>query len=435
MAGHSDPGLDTLALHAGARPDPTTGARAVPLHLSTSFALGNSERAAALFQLERSGYTDALAGNPTTAALEQRMAALEGGIAAVATASGQAALHLAIATLMGAGGHIVASGAICAGSYSLLRHTLPRFGITTDFVDPGDLDAWRAAIRPGTRLLLGEMVGNPGLHVLDVPAVADIAHAAGLPLLVDNTLATPCLAHPLALGADLVWHSAGFLCGHGTATGGVLVDGGSLDWEKSGRFRGLTTPCDGLHGMVFAEESTVGAFTLRARSEGLRDFGACISPHAAWLMLQGLQTLPLRMARHLDNAEKIVHFLHEHPLAARVGHPLLPAHPSHATANRLLEHGARGAGGVFGLDLKGTPVQVRAFLDALQLFSQAAGVGDSRSLAIHPASTTHWRLDDAARAAAGVGPATLRLSVGLEDPDDLLADLKSALRAAEKAGS
>ena len=436
MPGYADPGFDTLAVHAGARPDPATGARAVPIHLSTSFVFDSSDHAAQLFNMERAGHVYSRISNPTNAVLEQRVAALEGGIGAIATASGQAALHLAIVTLMGAGGHIVASSALYGGSQNLLHYTLRRFGIETSFVRPGDLDGWRAAIRPNTRLLLGETLGNPGLEVLDIPAVAQIAHAAGVPLLVDSTFTTPYLLKPLEHGADLVYHSATkFLSGHGTVIGGVLVDGGSFDWDRSGRFPELTTPYEGFHGMVFAEESTVGAFLLRARREGLRDFGAALSPHSAWLILQGIETLPLRMERHIANTEQVVRFLAEHPFVARVGHPLLASHPSHALAERLLRHGARGAGSVFSFDLKGSRAQGRVFIDTLKLFSHLANVGDCRSLVIHPASTTHFRMNDEALAAAGIGPGTIRLSIGLEDPRDLIDDLKRALKAAEKAGA
>ena len=436
MPGYADPGFDTLAIHAGARPDPATGARAVPIHLSTSFVFDSSDHAAQLFNMERAGHVYSRISNPTNAVLEQRVAALEGGIGAIATASGQAALHLAIVTLMGAGGHIVASSALYGGSQNLLHYTLRRFGIDTTFVRPGDPDGWRAAIRPNTRLLLGETLGNPGLEVLDIPAVAQIAHDAGVPLLVDSTFTTPYLLKPLAHGADLVYHSATkFLSGHGTVIGGVLVDGGSFDWERSGRFPELTTPYDGFHGMVFSEESTVGAFLLRARREGLRDFGAALSPHSAWLILQGIETLPLRMERHIANTEQVVRFLAEHPFVARVGHPLLESHPSHALAQRLLKHGARGAGSVFSFDIKGSRAQGKAFIDTLKLFSHLANVGDCRSLVIHPASTTHFRMNDEALAAAGIGPGTIRLSIGLEDPRDLIDDLKRALKAAEKAGA
>jgi O-acetylhomoserine (thiol)-lyase len=429
------PGFDTLALHAGAVPDPGTGARATPLHLSTSFVFENSEHAASLFNMERAGHVYSRLSNPTTAVFEERMAALEGGIGAVATASGQAALHLAICTLMGAGGHVVASTALYGGSHNLLHYTLRRFGIATTFVNPRDLDAWRTAIRPETRLLFGESLGNPGLDVLDIPAVSAIAHDAGLPLLVDATFATPYLQRPAELGADLVYHSATkFLCGHGTVVGGVLVDAGSFDWDaahaKSGRFATLCEPYDGFHGMVFSEESTVGAFLLRARREGLRDFGACMSPHTAWLMLQGLETLPLRMQRHVANAQAVAEFLAGHEMVDKVGHPGLPAHPDHALAQKLLP---RGAGAVFSFDLKGSREQGRAFIEALKLFSHLANVGDSKSLVIHPASTTHFRMDDAALRSAGIGPGTIRLSVGLEDPADLIDDLKRALKVAAKS--
>ena len=436
MSGYADPHFDTLALHAGAIPDPATGARAVPIHLTTSFVFESSDHAAALFNLERAGHVYSRISNPTNAVLEQRVAALEGGIGAIATASGQAALHLAVATLMGAGSHIVASTALYGGSQNLLHYTLRRFGIETTFVQPGDIDGWRQAIRPNTRLLFGETVGNPGLDVLDIPTVAEIAHAAGVPLLVDSTLTSPYLIQPLALGADLVYHSATkFLSGHGTVIGGVLVDGGSFDWEASGQFPELTLAYEGFHGMVFSEESTVGAFLLRARREGLRDFGACMSPHTAWLILQGIETLPLRMERHMANTEKVVQFLASHPLVSRVGHPLLETHPSHGLAQRLLRFGPRGAGSVFSFDILGSRAQGRAFIEALKIFSHLANVGDCRSLVIHPASTTHFRMSDEALAGAGIGPGTIRLSIGLEDPDDLIDDLKRALRVAEKAGA
>ena len=440
MPGYSDPRFDTLALHAGAAPDPATGARAVPIHLTTSFVFDSTDHAAALFNLERAGHVYSRISNPTNAVFEQRMAALEGGIGAISTASGQAALHLSIATLMGAGGHIVASTALYGGSHNLLHYTLSRFGIETTFVAPGDLDAWRSAIRPNTRLLFGETVGNPGLDVLDIGAIAQMGREARVPLLVDATLSTPYLIQPLSLGADLVYHSATkFLSGHGTVIGGVVVDGGSFDWDAARdaagtpKFPELSAAYEGFHDMVFSEESTVGAFLLRARREGLRDFGACMSPHTAWLILQGIETLPLRMERHLTNTEKVVAFLAAHPLVSRVGHPLLESHPSHALAQRLFKGGARGAGSVFSFDIRGSRAQGRAFIEALQIFSHLANVGDSRSLVIHPASTTHFRMSDEALAAGGIGPGTIRLSIGLEDPDDLIDDLQRALKAAEKA--
>jgi O-acetylhomoserine (thiol)-lyase len=429
MAGPSDPGFDTLALHAGAAPDPATGARAVPIHLTTSFVFDSSEHAASLFNMERSGHVYSRISNPTNAVLEERVAALEGGAGAIATASGQAALHLAVATLAGAGSHLVASSALYGGSHNLLAYTLARFGIETTFVKPGDIDGWRTAIRPDTKLLFGETLGNPGLDVLNIPTVSAIAHDAGLPLLVDSTFTTPWLMKPFEHGADLVIHSATkFLSGHGTVVGGVLVDSGAFDWAASGRFPELTAPYAGFHGMVFDEESTVGGFLLRARREGLRDFGACMSPHTAWLILQGIETLPLRMARHVENTRKVVAFLAAHPLVAHVGYPELEDHPSHTLAQKLLP---RGCGSVFSFDMKGSRAQGRAFIEALRIFSHLANVGDCRSLVIHPASTTHFRMDDAALAAAGITPGTIRLSIGLEAADDLIEDLKRAFKVAQ----
>ena len=433
MPGYSDPGFDTLSLHAGAAPDPTTGARAVPIHLSTSFVFESAEHAASLFNLERAGHVYSRISNPTNAVLEQRVSALEGGIGALTTASGQAALHLAIATFMDAGSHIVASSALYGGSHNLLHYTLSRFGIETTFVHPGDVDAWRAAVRPNTKLFFGETVGNPGMDVLDIPTISALAHDNDVPLMVDATLTPPWLMKPLDHGADLVMHSATkFLSGHGTVIGGVLVDGGTFDWAASPKFDNLSAAYHGFHDMVFSDESTVGAFLLRARREGLRDFGACMSPHSAWLILQGIETLGLRMQRHMQNTEAVVAFLATHPMVERVGHPILESHPSHAMAKKLLP---RGAGSVFSFDIKGSREQGQAFVETLKVFSHLANVGDCRSLVIQPASTTHFRMDAAALKQAGISPGTIRLSIGLEDADDLIDDLKRALRAAEKVGA
>lgn len=430
MSGPKYPGFDTLTLHAGQRPDPATGARAVPIYASTSFCFEDSEHAASLFNMERAGHVYSRISNPTVAVLEERIAALEKGVGAIATASGQAALHLAIVTLMGAGSHIVASRALYGGSHNLLAFTLKRFGIDTSFVDPRSLDAWRAAIRPNTRLLFGETLGNPGLDVLDIPNVASLAHEHGLPLLVDSTFTTPYLMQPFELGADLVYHSATkFLGGHGVAIGGLLVDGGTFDWAASGRFPTMTEPYEGFHGMNFAEESTVAPFLLRARREGLRDFGACMSPHTAFLILQGLETLPLRMQRHVANARKVVAFLAAQPNVERVAYPELPTHPDRALAERLLP---RGCGAVFSFDLKGSRAAGRRFVESLKVFSHLANVGDAKSLVIHPATTTHFRVPDDELAAAGITQGTIRLSIGLEDPDDLIDDLARALKAAAK---
>jgi O-acetylhomoserine (thiol)-lyase len=420
--------FDTLTLHAGARPDPATGARATPIYQTTSFVFADTDHAAALFNMERPGHVYSRISNPTNAVLEERIAALEGGVGAIATASGQAALHLAVATLMGAGGHIVAARALYGGSHNLLAYTLPRFGIDTTFVDPRDPDAFRRSIGARTRLVFGETLGNPGLDVLDVPAVARVAHEAGLPLLVDSTFTTPWLMRPFDLGADLLFHSATkFLGGHGVAIGGLLVDGGRFDWRASGLFPELTEPYAGFHGMDFSAESTVAPFLLRARREGLRDFGACMSPTTAFHLLQGIETLPLRMERHVANARRIAEYLAGHETVERVAYPGLPGHPDHELARRLLP---RGCGAVMSFDVKGGREAGRRFIEALRVFSHLANVGDARSLVIHPATTTHFRMDDAALAAAGIGPGTVRLSIGLEHPDDLLEDLGRALRAA-----
>ena len=425
--------FDTLSLHAGSRPDPATGARATPIYQSVSFVFPDSDHAAALFNMERAGHVYSRISNPTCAVLEERIAALEGGVGAIATASGQAALHLAIATLLGAGAHIVASRALYGGSHNLLDYTLPRFGITTTFVDPRDVDAWRGAIRPETRLLFGETLGNPGLDVLDIPRIATLAHEHGLPLLVDSTFTTPWLLRPFEHGADLVFHSATkFLSGHGVVIGGVLVDSGAFDWDapkSRGRFPTLTEPYHGFHDMVFSEESTTAAFLLRARREGIRDFGACMAPATAWQILQGIETLPVRMQRHVDNTRRIVAFLSGQPMVGAIGYPELAQHPDHALAQRLLP---RGCGAVFSFDLRATREQGRRFIESLRLFSHLANVGDAKSLVIHPASTTHFRMsaDDLAR--AGIGEGTIRLSIGLEDPDDLIEDLSRALYAAGK---
>jgi len=422
--------FDTLTVHAGHAPDAATGARAVPIYQTTSYVFPGVDEAAALFNLARAGHIYSRISNPTVAVLEERLAALEGGVGAVCTASGQAALHLAVATLMGAGGHIVSSASIYGGSHNLFAHTLPRFGIETTFVDVRDADAFAAAIRPETRLVFAEILGNPGLEVLDVPAIAEVAHAHGLPLLVDNTFATPWLCRPIEHGADIVMHSATkFLGGHGVAIGGALIDGGRFDWESSGKFPTLTEPYAGYHGLDFADEFGPEAFVMRARVEGLRDFGACMSPTTAFHLIQGVETLPLRMARHVENAQRVAAFLEGHEGVAWVAYPGLESHPDHALAKRLLP---RGAGAILSFGIRGGREAGRRFIEALGLFSHLANVGDARSLVIHPASTTHQQMDAAALAAAGVGEDLVRLSIGIEDAEDLIADLDRALKAAAR---
>ena len=424
---------DTLSLHAGQKPDPATGARAVPIYQTTSYVFDDTEQAASLFNLERAGHIYTRISNPTVAVLEERIAALEGGVGAVCTASGQAALHLAVATLMDAGGHIVSSASIYGGSHNLFTHTLPRFGIETTFVDPRDTDGFRRAIRAETRLVFGETLGNPGLEIMDMPAVAAVAHEAGIPLMIDSTFATPCLCRPIEHGCDIVMHSATkFLGGHGVAIGGVIVDAGAFDWEASGKFPTLTEPYLGYHGIDFAEEFGPAAFIARARAEGLRDFGACMSPTNAFHILQGVESLPVRMARHVENARRIVAFLDGHDAVSWVSYPELPSHPDHERAKTLLPD---GSGAIFCFGVKGGREAGRAFIEAVELLSHLANVGDAKSLVIHPASTTHQQMDADALEAAGVGEDMVRLSIGLEDPDDLIADLERGLRAAARAAA
>src|SRR5262245_53584757 len=421
--------LDSLSLHAGQEPDPITGARAVPIYQTTSYVFRDTDHAAALFNLERPGHLYSRISNPTVAVLEERIAALEGGVGAVCTASGQAALHLAIATLMDAGSHIVASASIYGGSVNLLKLTLPRFGISTSFVNPRDHEALRRAIRPETRLMFAETLGNPNLEVLDIARVSAIAHEAGLPLLIDSTFSTPCLNRPFEHGADLVMHSATkWLGGHGIAIGGVIVDSGRFDWEKSGKFPQLTAPYAGFHNMDFEEESGTRAFLLRARREGLRDFGACMAPMTAFQILQGIETLHLRMPRHVENTRKIVAFLSSRPEVEKVLYPENPDHPDHALAKKLLP---KGCGAVFSFDIKGGREAGKRFIESLRVFSHLANVGDAKSLVIHPATTTHYRVPDEDLKKSGIGPGTVRLSIGLEDADDLVGDLERALKASK----
>jgi O-acetylhomoserine (thiol)-lyase len=424
------PAFETLSLHAGQQPDPVTGARAVPIYQTTSYVFEDTDHAAALFNLERAGHIYTRISNPTTAVLEERLAALESGVGAVCTASGQAALHLAVATLLNAGDHIVASSSLYGGTINLLAHTLPRFGITTSFVKPRDLDAFRSAITPQTRLVIGETIGNPGLEVLDIPKVAAIAHAAGVPLLVDNTFATPFLSRPLELGADIVMHSVTkWLGGHGVAIGGAIIDGGRFDWRASAKFPQLTEPYAGYHGMVFDEQFGPAAFIMRARTEGLRDFGACLSPTNAFHLLQGVETLHVRMERHVANTAAVLDFLKENKAVDWVLHPSLETHPDHALAKALLP---RGAGSIVSFGIKGGRPAGRKFIESVRLISHLANVGDAKTLVIHPASTTHQQMDANQLKAAGVGEELVRLSVGIEAAADIIDDLGQALRASQK---
>jgi O-acetylhomoserine (thiol)-lyase len=409
-----------------------TGARAVPIHQTTSYVFDSTDQAASLFNLERPGYVYSRISNPTVAVLEERLAALEGGVGAVCTASGMAAMHVGIATLLGAGDHIVASASLYGGTMNLLSHTLPRFGITTTFVKPRDIDGFRTACQANTRLIIGETIGNPGLEVFDIPAVADIAHEAAVPLLIDSTFATPYLCRPLELGADLVMHSlTKWIGGHGIAIGGALIDGGRFDWERSGKYPTLTEPVAGYQGIVFTEQFGPAAFVMRARTEGLRQFGACLSPMNAFHLLQGIETLSLRVERHMHNTAAVLEFLQNDGGVAWVLHPSLPSHPDHELARRLLP---RGAGAMISFGIKGGRDAGAKFIEALRLVSHLANVGDAKTLVIHPATTTHQQMSPAQLAAAGIGEDMVRLSVGIESVDDIIVDLAQALRAAMKKG-
>ena len=431
MSGPKYLGFDTLSLHAGQQPDPVTGSRAVPVYQTVSFVFTDSDQAASRFDIARSGHVYSRISNPTVAVLEERLASLEKGVGAVATASGMAAIHLAVATLAGSGSHIVASRSLYGGTHNLFSYTLPRFAIETTFVDPRDDNAFRAAIRENTMMIYAETIGNPRCEVLDVPKIAALAHEHGLPLILDSTLTTPYLMQPIELGADIVVHSlTKFIGGHGIAMGGAVVDGGRFEWEQNAeRFATLCEPYDGFHGLNFVEEFGPSAFIIRARREGLRDFGAVMSPSTALHLLQGLETLPLRMARHVENAQTVAAFLSEHEAVSQVTHPALPDHPDHELAQRLMP---RGAGAVFSFDIRGGREAGRKLIENLKLFPHLANVGDAKSLVIHPASTTHSRMDDEALCAAGISESLVRLSVGLEDPSDLIDDLTRALYQSQK---
>ena len=423
-------GDDTLALHAGQHPDSDFGARATPIYQTASYVFKDADHAASLFNIERTGHVYSRLTNPTNAVLEERISALEGGVGAIATASGQAATHLGIATLMGVGSHIVSSQSIYGGTHNLMAYTLPRFGIETTFVDPRNPDAFLDAIQPNTRLVFGETLGNPGMEVLDIPVIAEIAHSHGIPLMVDSTFATPMLAKPFDMGADIIVHSATkFLSGHGVIIGGLLVDSGAFDWEGSGKFPTLTEPYEGFHDLDFVEEFGPVAYITRARKEGARDFGAAMAPMTAFLVLQGMETLGIRMARHVENAVKLADFLESHEAIEWVRYPGLSSHPDYELAQRLLP---RGAGSIFSFGVKGGRPSGQRFIESVEIASHLANVGDAKTLVIHPASTTHHRMDASALEAAGISEGLVRISVGLESVDDLIDDLSQALRASQK---
>ncbi|MGW2037102.1 bifunctional o-acetylhomoserine/o-acetylserine sulfhydrylase [Streptomyces virginiae] len=425
--------FETRQLHAGTTPDPATGARAVPIYQTTSFVFRDTQHAADLFSLAEPGNIYTRIHNPTQDAFEQRVAALEGGVAAVALASGQAAETLAILNLASAGDHVVSSASLYGGTYNLFRHTLPKFGIEVSFVeDPDDLDAWRAAVRPNTKALFAETLGNPRGNVLDVRGVADVAHAAGLPLVVDNTVPTPYLLRPIEHGADVVVHSATkFLGGHGTTIGGVVVDAGTFDFgAHAERFPDFTEPDPSYHGLRYWPALGAGAYAVKLRVQLLRDLGPAIAPHSAFLLLQGVETLSLRLERHSSNARALAEWLERRDEVSAVHYPGLPSSRWYEAGLRYLP---RGAGAVLAFELRGGVEAGRRFVDGLELFSHLANIGDVRSLVIHPASTTHSQLDEEQLAATGTTPGLVRLSVGIEHLADLKADLEAGFRAAKEA--
>ncbi|MGW4736776.1 bifunctional o-acetylhomoserine/o-acetylserine sulfhydrylase [Nocardia xishanensis] len=436
VAADFDPALwsfETKQIHAGQAPDQSTGARALPIYQTTSYAFRDTDHAAALFGLAEPGNIYTRIMNPTQDVVEQRIAALEGGVAALLLSSGQAAETYAILNLAAAGDHIVSSPHLYGGTYNLFRYSLPKLGIEVSFVDdPDDLDQWRAAIRPNTKAFFGETIANPSSAVFDIPGIAEVAHAAGIPLIVDNTVATPYLIQPLSHGADIVVHSATkYLGGHGTAVAGVIVDGGAFDWtvrddKGESRFPGFTTPDPSYHGAVFADLGAP-AYALKARVQLLRDLGAAVSPFNAFLIAQGIETLSLRVERHVANARAVAEFLAEHPAVESVFYAGLPDSPWHERAKRLAP---KGTGAIVSFELRGGVDAGKKFVDALVLHSHVANIGDVRSLVIHPASTTHSQLTPEQQLASGVTPGLIRLAVGIEGIDDILADLRAGFTAA-----
>jgi len=418
---------ETLAIHAGQIPDAATGARALPIYQTSSFVFDSAEHAASLFNLQTFGNVYSRLSNPTVAVLEERVAALEGGRAGVASASGMAAETMALMTLLQAGDHVVAAGALYGGSVTMLAVSLQKFGIETTFVDATRPEAFAAAMRPRTRAFFAESLGNPSLVVLDIAAVAEVAHAHGVPLIVDNTVPSPMLCNPLALGADVVVHSATkYLAGHGTTLGGLVIEGGKFPWDN-GKYPGMTEPSAGYHGVKFYETFGDFGFTMRCRMESLRVFGAALSPMSAWQILQGVETLPLRMQKHGDNAMGVAQYLQNDPRVAWVNYPGLPDHPQHD----LLMRQMGGASGLLAFGVKGGLSQGVKFIESAQFMSHLVNIGDTRTLISHPASTTHRQLDDAQQRAAGVPPDMVRISVGLENLDDILWDIDQALAAAQ----
>ena len=425
-------GFETIQIHAGATPDPTTNARAVPLYQTTAYTFNSSEHAAKLFGLAEFGNIYTRIMNPTQDVAEKRIAALEGGTAALLLASGQAAETIAILNIAEAGDHIVASSTIYGGTYNLFKYTLPKLGITTTFVeDQDDLAEWQAAVQPNTKAFFAETIGNPKVSILDIEGVAKVAHKNGVPLIVDNTVATPYLVQPLKHGADIVVHSATeFLAGHGTVVAGAIVDGGKFEWSKSDKFPGLTEPDPSYHGVVYtAALGDAIAYIIKARVQLLRDIGAAVAPNNAWQLIQGIETLSLRIERHVENAQKVAEWLSKHPQVESVNYAGLKSSPWFKAAKK---YAPKGAGAIVSFEIKGGVTAGSKFVESLELFSHVANIGDVRSLVIHPASTTHSQLTPEQQLTTGVTPGLVRLSVGLESFDDLVADLKAGFEAVKK---
>ena len=418
--------FETLQLHVGQEnPDPATDARAVPIYQTTSYVFRNSAHAAARFSLQDAGNIYGRLTNSTQGVFEARIAALEGGIAGLALASGAAAITYSLQNVARAGDHIVSANTIYGGTYNLLAHTLPQYGVTTTFVDPSDLSNFEKAIQPNTKAVFIESLGNPNSNIIDIAAVADIAHKHGIPLIVDNTFGTPYLIRPIEYGADIVVHSATkFIGGHGTSLGGIIVDSGKFDWVTSGKFPQFTEPEASYHGVRFVDAAGPAAYIIRIRAVLLRDTGAAISPFNAFILLQGVETLSLRVERHVSNALKVVEYLKKHPKVAAVNHPALPDHPDHGLYKQYFP---QGAGSIFTFEVKGGAAEAQAFIDRLQIFSLLANVADVKSLVIHPASTTHSQLSEKELAEQGIKPGTVRLSIGTEHIDDIIDDLEQAL--------
>ena len=423
--------FNTLSLHAGQETDPLTGSRAVPIHQTTSYLFKDTDHASSLYNLEQPGHIYTRISNPTISVLEERMAALEGGVGAIATSSGMAAFFLAVATLMGQGSHIVASNSIYGGTHNILSYTLPRFGINTSFVNPEDPQNFANAITDNTKLIFSETIGNPNIDVLDIKKVSDIAKNAGLPFMVDSTFTTPYLMQPLKLGADIVMHSlTKFIGGHGIAIGGIVVDSGKFKWKESNKFPTLTEPYAGYDNIIYAEEFGQQALIMRMRSEGMKDFGACISPMNAFHILQGLETLPVRMDRHVANAEKVAKFLEDNENVEWVNHPSLKSHKSYNIAKEILP---KGAGAIISFGVKGGKEAGKKFIESSSLASHLANVGDAKTLVIHPASTTHQQMKKEDLEHAGIKENLIRISVGIEDISDINNDLNNSLKASQRA--